>query len=72
MINWGNILQNPVGCAAIQKFANGELNCEEVQKVFRAGKDRDTSGQIRSLIRNKGTAQARKAARQALRRRNLI
>ena len=72
MINWTNILSNKVGQHAIKKFAMGEYNCEEVQKVFRAQPDRATSGQVRSLIRNRGTANARQVARKALRRRNLI
>jgi len=72
MVNWGNILSDPTGRSAVKMFANGDLSCEKVQRVFRAGKDRDLSGQIRSLIRNKGTAEARRLARKALKRRNLI
>lgn len=72
MVNWSNILSEPVGQNAIRMFANGDLSCEEVQKIFRAGQDRAVSGQVRSLIRNRGTANARQIARKALRRRNLI
>ena len=72
MVNWGNILSQPVGRTAIQKFATGSMSCEEVQKVFRAGRDRDVSGQVRNLIRTKGTKSARQIARKALQRRNLI
>jgi hypothetical protein len=72
MVNWGNILNDPTGRCAVKMFANGDLSCEKVQRVFRAGQDRDLSGQIRSLIRNKGTAEARRLARKALKRRDLI
>lgn len=72
MVNWGNILDNKVGQDAIRKFANGDLSCEGVQKVFRAGTDRQISGEVRNLIRTRGTHAARQAARKALRRRNLI
>lgn len=72
MTNWTNVLSNRVGQHAVKKFALGEYNCEEVQKVFRSGKDREISGQIRKLIRTKGTAKARRIARMALRRRNML
>ena len=72
MINWTNVLSNKVGTHAVKKFALGELSCESVQQVFRASKDREASGDVRRLIRERGTAEARKAARKALRRRNLI
>ncbi len=72
MVNWTNILDKPVGRSAIQKFALGDLNCEEVQQVFRAGKNREASGQVRGLIRDKGTQTARRIARKALKRRGLL
>ena len=72
MVNWTNVLSHKVGQVAIEKFALGEMNCEDVQEVFRAGKDREASGDVRRLIRNKGTQYARRIARKALRRRNLI
>ncbi len=70
MVQWANVLKNQTGKKAITKFATGELNCEEVQKVFR-NKDREVSGEVRSLIRTKGTAEARRIARKALRRRGI-
>lgn len=72
MVNWGNILDQPVGRDAIRMFANGDISCETVQKIFRAGKDRELSGQVRNLIRTKGTHAARQVARKALKRRNLL
>ena len=72
MVNWTNVLSDKVGTHAVKKFALGEYNCEEVQKVFRSGKDRETSGQIRRLIRERGTAEARRIARRALSRRGLV
>jgi len=72
MINWGNILDDPIGCDAIEMFAEGQLNCEEVQQVFRAGKNRKASGQVRNLIRTRGTKEARQIARKALKRRGLV
>jgi len=72
MVNWTNVLSNKVGTHAVKKFALGELSCESVQQVFRAGANREVSGQVRKLIRERGTAEARRVARKALRRRNLI
>lgn len=72
MVNWTNVLSNKVGTHAVKKFALGEYNCEDVQKVFRAGTDRKVSGQIRRLIRERGTAEARQIAKKALRRRGLV
>jgi hypothetical protein len=71
-MQWNDILSHSVGRNAMIQFANGDLNCEEVQKVFRAGKDRAMSGAVRSLIRNNGTAEARKRTRTALKRRKII
>ena len=72
MVNWTNVLSNKVVQHAVKKFALGEYNCEKIQQVFRAGADREVSGQVRKLIRERGTAEARRVARKALRRRNLI
>jgi hypothetical protein len=72
MTNWKKILDHQIGQTAIQKFANGEISCESVQKVFRAGTDREASGDVRRLIRTKGTSYARQIAKKALKRRNLI
>ena len=71
MVNWGKILEQSIGVSAISMFADGRLNCEEVQQVFRAQKDRKMSGEIRNLIRTKGTAEARRIARKALKRRGI-
>jgi glutaredoxin 2 len=71
MTNWNKVLSHPTGQSAIKKFALGEYSCEDVQQVFR-NKDREASGDVRRLIRNKGTQYARRIARKALRRRNLI
>ena len=72
MINWTNVLSRKVGQHAVKKFVLGEYNCEDVQKVFRAGADREASGAVRRLIRERGTAEARQIARKALRRRGLV
>lgn len=65
-------MSKSVGVNAVKQFATGDFNCEDVQKVFRAGKDREASGQVRNLIRTKGTKSARTIARKALRRRGLV
>lgn len=70
MTQWNKVLSKPVGQNAIRMFAEGNLSCENVQKVFR-NNDKEASGQVRSLIREKGTAEARKIARKALRRRGI-
>lgn len=72
MIQWNKVLSNPVNVGAVQMFAQGELNCESVQRVFRALPDREVAGQVRRLIRSRGTMVARNISRKALRRRNLI
>jgi len=63
---------NQLDVQQFKNLATGSMSCEEVQKVFRAGRDRDVSGQVRNLIRTKGTKSARQIARKALQRRNLI
>jgi len=72
MTKWDKVLSNPVNTGAILMFAFGKLNCENVQKVFRALPDREAAGQVRGLIRNHGTQLARRISRKALRRRNLM
>lgn len=72
MVNWENVLSHSVGQEAVKRFALGEYSCEDVQQVFRAGQDREASGDVRRLIRTHGTQYARRIARKALRRRNLI
>jgi len=71
MTQWNKVLSNQVGQDAIRMFAKGDLSCENVQKVFR-NNDKEASGEVRSLIRTKGTADARKIARKALQRRGLL
>lgn len=72
MIKWNKVLSNPVNVGAVQMFAQGELNCENVQRVFRALPDREVAGQVRRLIRSHGTQLARRISRKALRRRELM
>jgi hypothetical protein len=72
MTKWNKVLSNPVNTSAIYMFSTGELNCENVQKVFRALPDREAAGQVRGLIRQHGTQLARRISRKALRRRNLM
>jgi hypothetical protein len=72
MVNWTNVLSHKVGKEAVKRFALGEYNCEKIQQIFRAGQDREASGDVRRLIRTRGTQEARRIAKKALRRRNLI
>ena len=72
MVNWRKILDQRVGQIAVQKFVNNELSRDGFMEVFRAGEDRESNSQVRSLVRERGVKRARKAAREALRRRNLI
>lgn len=69
--NWNVVFETGnVGVSAMQKFVDGELSCETVQKVFR-NKYPEASATVRNLIRTNGTQKARVMARHALRRRNL-
>ena len=72
MVNWTKVLDRKTGQEAIKKFAMGEYNCEKVQQVFRAGQDREASGDVRRLIRTRGTQLARRIAKKALKRRGLV
>lgn len=72
MVNWTNVLSNPVNVGAIQLFAQGKLNCEDVQRVFRVLPDRNAAGDVRKLIRTRGTQLARRISRKALRRRSMM
>ena len=71
-VNWNRVLSTPVSVGAVQMFAEGNLNCEDVQRVFRIGRDREAAGQVRKLIRTRGTQLARRISRKALRRRELM
>lgn len=69
MVNWNDVLSNKVGKSAVVKFATGSLSRDNLLKVF-SGKPEAT--EMRQLVRNKGAQYARRVARKALRRRNLI
>jgi len=70
--NWTRVLSNPVNVGAVQMFAQGGLSCEGVQRVFRVLPDREVAGQVRQLIRTRGTQLSRRISRKALRRRGLM
>ena len=72
MTKWERILDSQTGKTAMTMFASGNLSCESVQQVFRAGVDREVSGEVRRLIRDNGTQYARRLTRKALRRRSLM
>lgn len=70
-VNWTKVFGTTVGKNAALKFAQNDLSGETLQAVFRAGQDRELSGQIRKLVRG-GTPLARRIARKAARRRGLM
>ena len=72
MTKWENVLETgSVGVEALKNFAEGNLNCEQIQVVFR-NRYPEASATVRNLIRTKGTQEARKLARTALKRRGLL
>ena len=72
MTKWDNVLETgSVGVDALRNFAEGKLNCEQVQVVFR-NRYPEASATVRNVIRTKGTQEARKLAKTALRRRGLL
>ncbi len=70
MTNW-NVVFETGEFNALTEFANGQLSCENVQKVFR-NQYPEASAELRNLIRTKGTAYARRLTRKALKRRVLV
>ena len=72
MVNWNAVLgTGKVGVNAVRNFVEGKLNCEQVQVCFR-NRYPEASGELRRVIRERGTHAARTLAKKALRRRNLI
>lgn len=70
--DWNVVLSTDTTCVnALVAFANGQLNCEQVQVPFR-NRYTEASGQLRKLIRTRGAAEARRLARTALRRRQVL
>ena len=72
MVKWEKVLNKTVGCCAVQKFVEGSLSGFNLQKVFAACTDSEVSGQVRNLVRSKGAKEARRIAKKALKRRNLV
>jgi len=72
MMNWTNVLSNQKQRTAIKKFATGSLSGTELQKTFRTVKDKEVSKEVCGFVRKRDVQDARKVARKALRRRNLI
>lgn len=72
MTNWNKIFSTgTLARDIIEEFAEGKLSGEKTQQCFRNTYS-DASGELRKLIREHGTLKARKIARKALKRRNLI
>ena len=72
MTKWDNVLETgSVGVDALRNFAEGKLSCEGVQVVFRK-RYPEASATVRNLIRDRGTHEARKLAKTALKRRGLL
>ena len=65
-INWGEVLTNSKVRDAYKRFAAGKSSAREVEKEF---KNTPHSGTFRAIIRTRGAARARDAARLALSRR---
>ena len=72
MTQWDKIFSTGTMAGDIMtEFAEGKLSCENVQRCFRNIYP-EASREVRSLIREKGTHEARKLTRKALRRRGLM
>ena len=67
MINWKNLID--VDVATVQCFAANNLSGRTFYNAFR---NTPVGGVARSALRKYGTTYARRVARKALRRRNLI
>jgi hypothetical protein len=71
MVNWSNVLSDFTGRRAVVKFASGELSRDNLLKVFSAGKNREANTEVRQLVRSRGAQNARRIAREALKRRGI-
>lgn len=69
LINWGDILSNSKVLDAYLRFSEGKSSCREITNEF---KNTEFAGSFRNLIRRGGAVKAKRAAREALRRRALI
>ena len=69
MTKWEKILESPLGFGVMTMFAFQNYSGELTEKVFRVGKDREASGVVRRLIRERGVQGARNICRKAIRRR---
>jgi len=67
--NWEAVLSNRNRRRDVVQFATGELSGTELQYRFEGS---NVSSEVRSLVRTRGVQDARKVARKALRRRNLL
>ena len=72
MVKWNEVFSTGrMGVNAVRNFVEGKLNCEQVQVMFR-NRYPEASSELRRVIRNRGTKDARTLDKKALRRRNLV
>lgn len=71
-IRWNDVLSNELYAGTMMMFATNRLSGKKTEKIFRLTKNHVASGEVRRLIRNRGTVAARNVARKSLRRRSLI
>ena len=67
--NWTSILSNRKNRTAVTNFANGNMTGREFYSAFA---NTSLGGHVRNLLRSYGVDQARKLARKALNRRELV
>ena len=68
-VNWSKVLKDGYTQDVVLRFANNELSRDDFLWVI-AGNE--GSGQVRKMVRSNGAQLARRIARKALRRRNLM
>ena len=71
-VNWNRVLDHPVAVGTVVAFATNQLSGKIAEKIFRLGPDRQASGYMRRMLRERGVMESRRICRKSLRRRNLI
>lgn len=69
MVNWNKVFVNGSNVTLFQDFVLGKVSGRELQRRFRGS---SLNTQIRRLMRGRSVTDARRATREALRRRQLV
>ena len=67
--NWNSLLESKCAANTMKSFATGEASTRSVTEKFA---NSEHAGEFRKLVRENGTAYARRLARKALRYRGML